>query len=413
MKWFDPYSVRLTQRADGLLLSARLPDYSLFEPARVNISLVMQPQVYCLAPVSGRPFDLEVLLPPQSSIAQYFSGNACSSQRLMTLFSLILQLMHRARQEGFDPGCFLLDARFMFVTSALDSVRMVYVPVRTGGQAIIELRAFADSLSSRVASPTQEHIAFLQALNHRDATLDTVCAALDALSPVLRRAPGGRPRARLRENDASGFDMRADFSGGTTGERPARAPALNPTLPGSGRVERVHPYAPLFRRLQLVIAVAAGCVLLISALLLLPGLPAAEFFLLSAVFLLLMEAAWCAGYLITRSAPGAQMPIAPDRQASLSMVYREGLLSTPIPIDRTPYTIGRDPAQNVCVLSDAHISRRHACITYASGQYTLTDLNSAGHTRLNGRILPPNEPAVLVSGDIIAFCREEYQFIQP
>lgn len=88
-------------------------------------------------------------------------------------------------------------------------------------------------------------------------------------------------------------------------------------------------------------------------------------------------------------------------------------LARSIPIDRTPYTIGRDPAQNVCVLSDAHISRRHACITYASGQYTLTDLNSAGHTRLNGRILPPNEPAALVSGDIIAFCREEYQFIQP
>ena len=82
-----------------------------------------------------------------------------------------------------------------------------------------------------------------------------------------------------------------------------------------------------------------------------------------------------------------------------------------IPIDRSPFVIGRD-ADNQLQVKHQTVSTHHAQITLDRGRYTLCDLGSTNKTRLNGRILAPNQPYPLHSGDIIAFAEQQYEFIQ-
>ena len=57
-----------------------------------------------------------------------------------------------------------------------------------------------------------------------------------------------------------------------------------------------------------------------------------------------------------------------------------------------------DPERDL-ILSDPHVSRRHATIEYSTRGYLLTDRNSTNRTWLNGCQLEPGEPRELQDGD--------------
>jgi hypothetical protein len=56
------------------------------------------------------------------------------------------------------------------------------------------------------------------------------------------------------------------------------------------------------------------------------------------------------------------------------------------------------------------VSRRHAQITVAGGQATLTSLTMTNWTRLNGTRLTPNQPAAIKPGDKIEFAKVTVTF---
>lgn len=47
------------------------------------------------------------------------------------------------------------------------------------------------------------------------------------------------------------------------------------------------------------------------------------------------------------------------------------------------------------------VSRRHATLRYAGGQWTLTDLGSANGTFVNDKALTPHTPTVLPEGSVV------------
>jgi hypothetical protein len=74
---------------------------------------------------------------------------------------------------------------------------------------------------------------------------------------------------------------------------------------------------------------------------------------------------------------------------------------------RAETKIGRERDNHV-VLSDPRVSRRHATVTYEAGNWTLTDLDSANGTLLNG--VPIMAPQVLQEGDTISLGDTELVF---
>ena len=71
------------------------------------------------------------------------------------------------------------------------------------------------------------------------------------------------------------------------------------------------------------------------------------------------------------------------------------------PVELTPEmsgTIGRAP-DSVVLLNDPHVSRRHATLHCIKDNWTLIDNGSRHGTRLNGNMLPAQEPCVLAHGD--------------
>lgn len=83
-----------------------------------------------------------------------------------------------------------------------------------------------------------------------------------------------------------------------------------------------------------------------------------------------------------------------------------------IALTGTTITVGRSsqdkesggPEINLSGLPDANtVSRNHAVIAYANDSCTLTDLNSANATRINGQPLEPNSATPFADGDTLSF----------
>lgn len=94
---------------------------------------------------------------------------------------------------------------------------------------------------------------------------------------------------------------------------------------------------------------------------------------------------------------------------AFALVLNDGR-SIALPTDRSEILIGcQDAADNIfpdVALSpfDARangVSRRHATLRYASGQWTITDLGSANGTFVNDKALTPHTPTVLPEGSVV------------
>lgn len=85
-----------------------------------------------------------------------------------------------------------------------------------------------------------------------------------------------------------------------------------------------------------------------------------------------------------------------------------------LPTNKTEIIIGReDPVSHIFPEVDltsyggeaGGVSRQHARINVHDNQWTITDLNSTNHTRVNGSRLEPDTPIAITDGAQLQFGR--------
>jgi pSer/pThr/pTyr-binding forkhead associated (FHA) protein len=79
-----------------------------------------------------------------------------------------------------------------------------------------------------------------------------------------------------------------------------------------------------------------------------------------------------------------------------------------IPLDQSPVTIGRSH-ENLIVLDDPRVSRKHLEIRVIREHFVLFDLNSSGGTFVNGQRV---NQGILYSGDVISLAGVNLVFMQ-
>ncbi len=91
------------------------------------------------------------------------------------------------------------------------------------------------------------------------------------------------------------------------------------------------------------------------------------------------------------------------------VVSHEDGKSRRFPIKRREVTVGRDPANDICI-NDPLVSKFHAKLLVANQSVTVIDLESANKTRLNGQVV---SQATVCYGDELQFARVKSQLILP
>ena len=106
--------------------------------------------------------------------------------------------------------------------------------------------------------------------------------------------------------------------------------------------------------------------------------------------------------LLTMTGPPVAVP-------PFALVLSDGR-TVPLPTDRAEMLIGcQDPADHIFPDIDlspfdarsSGVSRRHALLRYAGGQWTITDLGSANGTFVNDAALTPQTPVALPDGAVV------------
>ncbi|HBL32016.1 MAG TPA: FHA domain-containing protein, partial [Acidobacteria bacterium] len=93
-----------------------------------------------------------------------------------------------------------------------------------------------------------------------------------------------------------------------------------------------------------------------------------------------------------------------------------GLAGTRIPVERSPFWIGADAedAENSLVIADdAHLSGRHACLTFREGSLVIEDRGSTNGTFVQDERLPVATPRPLGPGDRLRVGRTELVVLLP
>ena len=72
------------------------------------------------------------------------------------------------------------------------------------------------------------------------------------------------------------------------------------------------------------------------------------------------------------------------------------------PLDGDVITIGRD-AENIIMINDAEVSRKHTQFVFQGGKFIVTDMGSTNGTFINTQFDEPVTEVALTSGDTIFF----------
>jgi pSer/pThr/pTyr-binding forkhead associated (FHA) protein len=98
-----------------------------------------------------------------------------------------------------------------------------------------------------------------------------------------------------------------------------------------------------------------------------------------------------------------------DQQPARLVVLAGPRVGLEVPVTEHEVTIGRG-AENLVVLPDISVSRRHALLRRENGGYVLLDQASGNGTRLNGKSVTRSP---LRSGDRIALGDSIVEFVDP
>lgn len=80
-------------------------------------------------------------------------------------------------------------------------------------------------------------------------------------------------------------------------------------------------------------------------------------------------------------------------------------------IDKAVFRIGKERSHvDYCVTGNKTVSRVHAEIVNRDGDYFLYDNHSTNKSYVNGRMIPTQKETRIVSGDILKFSDEEFEF---
>lgn len=78
-------------------------------------------------------------------------------------------------------------------------------------------------------------------------------------------------------------------------------------------------------------------------------------------------------------------------------------------LSRFPFSIGRIPGVDYQINLPV-ISQKHVVISSQNGKYYIVDENSANHTYINGRLIPPYTECEIQSEDVLRLANEDMQF---
>jgi hypothetical protein len=110
----------------------------------------------------------------------------------------------------------------------------------------------------------------------------------------------------------------------------------------------------------------------------------------------------------------AVAPASTKKSSGPRLELFDGKHEFPLSLDRTEFIIGReDPVSQIFPEIDltsfggeaGGVSRQHARINHTSDQWTVTDLDSTNHTRVDGQRIEPNTPTPITDGTRLQFGR--------
>lgn len=99
-----------------------------------------------------------------------------------------------------------------------------------------------------------------------------------------------------------------------------------------------------------------------------------------------------------------------QEESQAYIIENEGGIGTKTYINANPFVIGKSVQGTDLICQSKHVSRHHAQILSAAGQYYIMDMGSTNGTFLNGNRLEANMQYPLNSGDILTFAKSEYTF---
>lgn len=82
-----------------------------------------------------------------------------------------------------------------------------------------------------------------------------------------------------------------------------------------------------------------------------------------------------------------------------------------IQVDRTEFTIGKKQgAVDYCIADNKAISRVHAKLINTGGSFFVIDMESTNHTYVDGVRIPVYTQVSIVSGTMLRFANEDFEF---
>lgn len=383
------------------VFSYQLARYELYDPRLVNVCAV--PQTACgilpLCPDASSPLLLQARLPASVlSLSAVAGRQGLSAYRLVQVLHAVLCGMMEAESAGFDSGNFQLDPDQIFLSDAEMKPTLLYLPLTVSENNAYNFRMLYQKLVPQ--TPDAQMLDELTAEFMRGGnTLEDMKALLEAHMP--RRKESSPRRRPEEENQVTHYNLQEKVSQFSTKSH------IRQTYAGRPEIQRRHPQEALFKTFQKVLLTLLGFALLCVLLMGLTGIRVIPYLAAVAIAFAALEIVW----LILRRATLGDGRLKKQEWAHLRFCYPDGsMTSTPIPVDRTPFCIGRDPKWSQLTLTDGCIARKHASITREKGVFYLVDHHSTNGTTLNGRPVAPGRPERLRSGDCIAFAGKPYRF---
>ena len=81
-----------------------------------------------------------------------------------------------------------------------------------------------------------------------------------------------------------------------------------------------------------------------------------------------------------------------------------------IPIDKTPFEVGKSPDNNYQIADNKKISRKHCTLKIRNGECYIKDNDSTNRTYVNGKVIQPGFDVMLKNEDYIRMANEEFKY---